>query len=1242
MKSLKKITLYFFVILFFVSFGKIIISDALGTEKNLDSEKPTLLTHYPAEWIDQLLLYSPKFGDYSTTKSITGRVLSFGISTTILPITLGIDTVYHSIHGTNQYIISTIMSPFNETYSNYRYELAQKSFHVSYKCLRGFIISPTSIVWRDVVSNHFLHPNYNKSNTIKGTGKYHKSEKPILTPHSIEELQEIVITANKAKQHLSFQGAGYSQGETGLPTDHKNAFHIDFSNIDAMHAITINPESKSANIGAMATWSKIQEAARGHGLAVKSMQASNVFSVGGSISINCHGWDHHSGAVSKTIRKMRVLTPTGDIIELYPDDEHFKYITGGLGLFGIIISAEIDLTENHMLIEKGTHVPINDYVHYFKTSVKDNKEIAMSLYRLSLENGKLLTDGYMQTYEIVGDPQYQYNSFQNESQKGSWINRVLIQLARNSPAARSMAWKTEKSNIVSKTDVKPRNDHMKPDINFVFDDRSLSHTEWLQEYFIPEEHITEFIHFLGGVLDENNVNLFNASVRFVDATPDPLIGYAKTSDRYAVVLFFNQSLNPAEIEKTAQWIKRVVDIVNIFGGSYYLPYANLESQQQYVGSYPNIAEVQQAKQNVDPNSVFESGFYNRYIKHYTKENQVMTTINQLTTVNDYKTIDINNVRDFLNHVFKQVDTETMCDIFQEAIKHSTPDVIYSHIKDNTHLAQSNFLSHAYTQYKALGDETSSSIALMNRLIEKDTMRNGVIEMMNPGRYYAAITSTGEVTLYNDFESRVQSGLIFKPYDRFVKLDYNNEPTSLSNQNVDVIWCLGGLHHVRDEYLDSMVGNISNALNEGGVFILREHDLGNDDHKTARVIHSIFNACTGVPFSEEQSEWRHFQSKQEWIKILNNKGLVHIPNDQEIIRDGDPSANTFLKFIKVNNTDKLTSDETLTIEREKLINKLNGHYNRPSEGTYGTTVEWWDVEVAESIENYSYWDYPYFSVTVETWKNAYRSMSEVYATSGLSNVIWGEYGFTSHVLTFFVTIENMIKGFLTFPFWMISHISHILPDLTKYDKSLQANETQWATVHKQYNEWGQKYAKELQTIPFYAQSYINEIPTYWKGFADGWSGERKKGRFWSLLIDKQSINNVATGVAFSVEMCAREAIATVINLAMGGYENGDQRKIGMILQSNETYKGTISDRYDQLKQTIQGLNDTDNIVEIAGNTHIQVDIVVNRDTQKQKNELYRRWYMKDPKKEIVACKIPVNEIKNYVKNNDINLHRIYDY
>ena len=97
-------------------------------------------------------------------------------------------------------------------------------------------------------------------------------------------------------------------------------------------------------------------------------------------------------------------------------------------------------------------------------------------------------------------------------------------------------------------------------------------------------------------------------------------------------------------------------------------------------------------------------------------------------------------------------------------------------------------------------------------------------------------------------------------------------------------------------------------------------------------------------------------------------------------------------------------------------------------------------------------------------------------------------------------------------------------------------------------------------------------------------ERIKGRFWSLLIDKQTINNIATGIAFSVEMCFRAAIATLVNASMGGYENGDQRQIGLIIKHNDTYNGIVSDRYDELRHTVHDLSDNDEIIEIA-ETHI---------------------------------------------------------
>ncbi len=140
-----------------------------------------------------------------------------------------------------------------------------------------------------------------------------------------------------------------SQGKQNLPLDG----HILIDMKDINHVI-IDPQTKIAKIGAGATWQMIQRDANKLGLAVPVMQASNIFSVGGSLSVNCHGWDHHKGAVGNTVVAITIVDANGQVKRLTPDDEEFRYVIGGYGGFGVIIEAEIELTDNLLLTSLGT------------------------------------------------------------------------------------------------------------------------------------------------------------------------------------------------------------------------------------------------------------------------------------------------------------------------------------------------------------------------------------------------------------------------------------------------------------------------------------------------------------------------------------------------------------------------------------------------------------------------------------------------------------------------------------------------------------------------------------------------------------------------------------------------------------------------------------------------------------------------------------------------------------------------
>ncbi len=61
-----------------------------------------------------------------------------------------------------------------------------------------------------------------------------------------------------------------------------------------------------------ATWHDIQIRLHPR-FAVKAMQSTDLFTVGGSISVNAHGMDHRAGSVGRTVRSMRVMLPDGTI-----------------------------------------------------------------------------------------------------------------------------------------------------------------------------------------------------------------------------------------------------------------------------------------------------------------------------------------------------------------------------------------------------------------------------------------------------------------------------------------------------------------------------------------------------------------------------------------------------------------------------------------------------------------------------------------------------------------------------------------------------------------------------------------------------------------------------------------------------------------------------------------------------------------------------------------------------------------
>jgi FAD/FMN-containing dehydrogenase len=94
-----------------------------------------------------------------------------------------------------------------------------------------------------------------------------------------------------------------------------------------------------------ACWSDVLRYLHERQRSLKVMQSNNSFSVGGSLSANCHGWQAASPPIASTVLAFRLLLADGTIIRCSREEhpELFSLVLGGYGLFGILIDVELSL-----------------------------------------------------------------------------------------------------------------------------------------------------------------------------------------------------------------------------------------------------------------------------------------------------------------------------------------------------------------------------------------------------------------------------------------------------------------------------------------------------------------------------------------------------------------------------------------------------------------------------------------------------------------------------------------------------------------------------------------------------------------------------------------------------------------------------------------------------------------------------------------------------------------------------------
>lgn len=417
-----------------------------------------------------------------------------------------------------------------------------------------------------------------------------------------QDIAQALESARKENKKISLAGAQHTMG------GHTFSNGSIVLKMYKYNQMSYSPESQRLNVQSGATWSQVQEYLDQFDRSVVVMQSDTIFSIGGSLSANVHGWQVGKAPLASTVQQFRLMLANGEIVVCSRETnaELFKAVLGGYGLFGVILDVELETFPNRMLIKESSYFPAEKYAENYLKKVSLKPDVELAYGRFSVAHDQLLQEASLNTFRLAPEPAPAVEPLVQESMIS--IKRNIFRLSERTDKGKQLRWIAEK-NLSKWIEQKyqSRNNAMHPDIHVLWP-QLVDKRDTLQEYFIPKEHYQAFIDALRKRVLEYDVNLLNVTVREVLTDQDTFLAYAR-QDSFAFVLLFSQGIENPDEENMKAFTQQVIDDVLAMDGTFYLPYRLYYRFDQFSQAYPMYQDFMDLKRQYDPDERFSSQFW---------------------------------------------------------------------------------------------------------------------------------------------------------------------------------------------------------------------------------------------------------------------------------------------------------------------------------------------------------------------------------------------------------------------------------------------------------------------------------------------------------------------------------------------------------------------------------------------------------------------------------------------------------
>lgn len=416
------------------------------------------------------------------------------------------------------------------------------------------------------------------------------------------QLKKVLKYAKENNLKISIAGAKHSMGGH---TIYPNGIVL---NMLPYKQMELDASKNILTIGSGALWEDALKYLDKYGKSIAIMQAFSSFSIGGSISVNGHGWQKDVPPISASVISFTLMKENGEIVNCsrQENQELFKLVIGGYGLFGIVLDVKLKVVENESLQFKYIRLSSDNYINYYKKFISENPKINLVFGRLRISNKHFLEEATLNFFEKVeGTIPVMQNKKSTEAQ------RLVFRGSVNSEYGKRLRWDLETGmNKVSKNEIYSRNELLNDHVSLI-ENKDPSSTDLLQEYFIPERNFDQFITDMKPILRNSRIDLLNITIRGVHQDNDSYLSYAR-ENVFGFVLLFNQKKTDKQEAEMKKLTNQLFEVALKNKGTFYLPYRLHINKEKMRKPYPNADKFFQLKLKYDPSELFNNKFYEHY------------------------------------------------------------------------------------------------------------------------------------------------------------------------------------------------------------------------------------------------------------------------------------------------------------------------------------------------------------------------------------------------------------------------------------------------------------------------------------------------------------------------------------------------------------------------------------------------------------------------------------------------------